>query len=86
MAVFEIAKRYVEREFKPSEPLRGSGDIYAHFREHLADEICEYFYAVLLDNKHRKIRAVVVSKGSLMASIVHPRDVFAQVMRHSCLV
>lgn len=82
-AVFEIAKRYGEREFRIGEPFRGSGDIYAHFREHLAEETCEHFYAVLLDNKHRKIRDVVVSKGSLTASIVHPRDVFHQVVRHS---
>ncbi len=82
-AVFEIAKRYGEREFKIGEPFRGSGDIYAHFREHLAIETCELFYAVLLDNKHRKLRDVVVSKGSLTASIVHPRDVFTQVCRHS---
>lgn len=82
-AVFEIAKRYGEREFKIGEPFRGSGDIYAHFREHLAAETCELFYAVLLDNKHRKVRDVVVSKGSLTASIVHPRDVFHQVVRHS---
>jgi DNA repair protein RadC len=82
-AVFEIAKRYGEREFKLGQPLRGSGDVYAHFRERLAVETCELFYAVLLDNKHRKLRDVMVSKGSLTASIVHPRDVFNQVVRHS---
>jgi len=31
-AVFEVAKRYGEREWKVGEPLRGSGNIYAHFR------------------------------------------------------
>jgi len=82
-AVFEIAKRYGEREFKIGEPFRGSSDIYAHFRERLAVETCEFFYAVLLDNKHRKLRDVLVSKGSLTSAIVHPRDVFAQVVRHS---
>lgn len=80
-AVFEIAKRYGEREFKPGAPLRGSGDIYAHFRERLAAEPVEYFYAVLLDNKHRKLRDILVSLGSLTASIVHPRDVFHQIVR-----
>ena len=40
-AVFEIAKRYGEREWKAGEPLRGSSDVYAHFREHLAAETCE---------------------------------------------
>jgi DNA repair protein RadC len=82
-AVFEIAKRYGQTEWKAGEPLRGSGDVYAHFREHLAVETCEFFYAVLLDNKHRKLRDIMVSKGSLTACIVHPRDVFTQVVRFS---
>ncbi len=83
LAAVEIAKRYGEREFKTGEPLRGSGDVYAHFRERLASERREHFYAVLLDNKHRKIRDVSVSQGSLTASIVHPRDVFAPVVREA---
>jgi DNA repair protein RadC len=83
LAALEIAKRFGERELKPGEPLRGSHDIYAHFRERLAAERREHFYAVLLDNKHRKIKDIPVSLGSLTASIVHPRDVFAPVVRES---
>ncbi len=83
LAALEIAKRYGEREFKPGELLRGSGDVYLHFRERLASEKQEHFYAVLLDNKHRKIKDVSVSQGSLTASIVHPRDVFLPVVRES---
>jgi hypothetical protein len=41
-AVFEIAKRNGEREWKVGEPLRGSADVYAHFREHLQRSVeCE---------------------------------------------
>jgi DNA repair protein RadC len=83
IATLEIAKRYGEREFKPGAALRGSGDIYAHFRERLAAEPRELFHAVLLDNKHRKIKDVLLSLGSLTASIVHPRDVFAAVVREA---
>jgi len=83
LAMLEIAKRYGEHEFRPGDPLRGSHDVYAHFRERLAAERREHFYAVLLDNKHRKIKDVSVSQGSLTASIVHPRDVFAPVVRES---
>ena len=81
LAAIEIAKRYGEREFKPGVPLRGSGDVYAHFRERLAAETREHFYCVLLDTKHRKIRDVLLSLGSLTASIVHPRDCFHQIVR-----
>lgn len=83
LAAIEIAKRYGECEFKAGEAFRGSGDVYLHFRERLASEQREHFYAVLLDNKHRKIKDVPVSHGSLTASIVHPRDVFVPVVRES---
>ena len=82
-AVLEFAKRYGETTFHPGSFFRGSGDIYAHFRERLAAETTEHFYAVLLDNKHRKIRDVLVSKGSLTSTIIHPRDVFLQVIRYA---
>jgi len=83
LAALEIAKRYGEHEFKPGATLRGAGDVYAHFRERLASEKREHFYAVLLDNKHRKIKDIAVSHGSLTSSIVHPRDVFEPVVRES---
>lgn len=79
--ILEVAKRYGETEWVPGEPFRGSHDIYAHFRERLATETVEFFLAVLLDNKHRKLKDVVVGQGSLTASIVHPRDVFSRIMR-----
>lgn len=83
LAVVELCKRFGEVEFPPGEAFRTSHDIYAHFRSRLADERHEQFYAVLLDNKHRKIRDVCVSQGSLTASIVHPREVFLPVIRES---
>jgi DNA repair protein RadC len=83
LAVVEIAKRFGEEEFAPGVAFRGSYDVYAHFRERLAGERHEQFYAVLLDNKNRKIKDVRVSQGSLTASIVHPREVYLPVIRES---
>ncbi len=83
LALIEIAKRFGEEEFSPGQQFRSSYDVYAHFRERLAEERNEYFYAVLLDNKHRKIKDIRISHGSLTASIVHPRDVYLPVIRES---
>jgi DNA repair protein RadC len=83
LATVEIAKRFGEEEFVPGAPFRGSYDVYAHFRERLAGERHELFYAVLLDNKNRKIKDIRVSQGSLTASIVHPREVYLPVIRES---
>lgn len=82
-AVFEVAKRYGQEEFVPGQALRGSYDVYAHFRERLAEEVVEFFYAVLLDNKHRKLKDVRISQGSLTSSVVHPREVYLPVIRES---
>lgn len=81
-ALFEFAKRFSEREFLPGAAFRASGDVYAHYRERLAGEPVELFYAVLLDNKHCKLRDVMLSKGSLTSSIVHPRDAYLPVIRY----
>lgn len=81
--LFEFAKRYGETPWRAGEAFQGSGAVYAHFRERLASEVVEHFYAVLLDNKHRRIKDVLVSKGSLTASIVHPRDIYRPVIEHS---
>lgn len=83
LALVEIAKRFGEEEFAPGTPFRGSYDVYAHFRERLANERHELFYAVLLDNKHRKIKDIRISQGSLTTSIVHPREVYMPVIRES---
>jgi DNA repair protein RadC len=83
LALVEIAKRFGQEEFAPGAPFKGSHDVYAHFRERLAHERHEQFYAVLLDNKHRKLKDVCISQGSLTASIVHPRDVYLPVIREA---
>lgn len=43
----------------------------------------EHFGVLLLDTRHRLIRDVVVSVGSLDASLVHPREVFRAAAEHS---
>jgi DNA repair protein RadC len=83
LAVVEIAKRFGEEEFAPGAAFNGSYDVYAHFRERLAHERHEHFYAVLLDNKHRKLKDIHISEGSLTTSIVHPRDVYLPVIREA---
>lgn len=43
----------------------------------------ERFGVLLLDTKHRGIRAVPLSRGTLDASLVHPRDVFRAAADHA---
>ncbi len=38
---------------------------------------------LLLDTRHRAIRAVTISRGTLDASLVHPREVFRAASDHA---
>ncbi|MBN1958692.1 MAG: DNA repair protein RadC [Desulfuromonadales bacterium] len=82
-ALFQIARKFSEKRLHPGASYRSAEDIYLHFHERLCDYRKEVFLALLLDSKNRLIREVRISEGSLNASIVHPREVFAPVLKES---
>ncbi|QOR36343.1 DNA repair protein RadC [Clostridium sp. 'deep sea'] len=45
----------------------------------------EYFLAVLLDSKNKVIKCCEVHVGTVNASLVHPREVFREAIRHSAV-
>ncbi|ABA87328.1 protein of unknown function DUF2466 [Syntrophotalea carbinolica DSM 2380] len=82
-AVFELARRFGRNPLRPGDRYTSPQAVFAHFHERLRDHKRERFIALLLDSKNRLLREVGISEGSLTASIVHPRDVFAPVVRES---
>lgn len=82
-ALFQIARRFTDCRLQPGQAYRSSSDAFQHFHERLCDYRKEVFLALLLDSKNRLIREVLISEGSLNASIVHPREVFAPALRES---
>lgn len=74
-ALVDVVREAGAEPLQPGAKLSGSADVYAHFRP-LANAVVETFHAVLLDQKHRVLRAVEVSRGTLTASLVHPREVY----------
>jgi DNA repair protein RadC len=82
-AALELGKRLSsespERRFKVTAP----ADIVNHFRPRLQYLRKEVFKAVLLDTKHRVLKDVTVSEGSLTASLVHPREAFLPAIKES---
>jgi DNA repair protein RadC len=83
LAAVELGRRIASRPIENGSVFRASADVYAHFRGRLSALRREVFCILLLDAKHRKLREVQVSEGSLTASIVHPREVFAPAVRDS---
>ena len=80
-ATFEIGRRLAARRLQPGDPIRSAADVHRHFYPELRDAPRERFLVLLLDGRHRVIRPVVASEGTLTASLVHPREVFAPALR-----
>jgi DNA repair protein RadC len=83
LAVGELARRLASTPLHHGARFTTSAEVFAHFHERLRDHRKEVFLTLLLDSKNRLLREVKVSEGSLNASIVHPREVFAPVVRES---
>ncbi len=76
-AVLEVARRALSCAIPRSLPVRSGSDVFDRYRYLLADSPVEVFLAVLLDVKHRVLRDIRVSVGTLNGSLIHPREVFA---------
>ena len=83
VAALELGRRVAARRLRSGDPVRGPADVFRHFHPRLRDARHERFLLVLLDGRHRMLREVVVSQGTLTASLVHPREVFRPALREA---
>lgn len=76
-AALELGRRCAVREAPLPEPLRGGRDVFHYLAPRLSGCRVERFVGLYLDAKGRLMREQRVSEGTLTASLVHPREVFA---------
>jgi len=81
LAAFELARRLAATPLQRGERLGSPGDVHRHFHPRLRDAPTEQFHILLLDARHRVLRSVLTSQGTLTASLVHPREVFRPALR-----
>lgn len=75
-ATFELTRRLRSRPSDGRVTLGSPERVFAHFGPLMEDLRKEVFRVVLLDAQNGLLRDVVVSEGTLSASLVHPREVF----------
>ena len=82
LAAFELGRRAVR---PPAERLNLSTPeaIFRYFGPQLNHLRKERFIAMALNAKNRLLREEIISEGDLSSSIVHPREVFAPLIRHA---
>jgi len=82
-AAFELGRRSFSPPLSHRTKIHSSQDIFRHFSPTFRYLKKEIFKIVLLDQKNKIIRDVVVSEGSLTLTVVHPREVFNPAVRDS---
>ena len=83
VAACEMGRRLGTRRLEPGTPIHGPADVHRHFFERLRGFTQEQFLALLVDGRQRVMGEVLVSQGTLTASLVHPREVFRAAIRRS---
>ena len=81
--LFELCKRFNEERMSVGKTFNTSWDVFSHFRMRLRDLKQEQFIAVLLNHRKQYLIDVVITKGTLNSSPVHPREVFNAAIRES---
>ena len=69
----EVAVRYIGRSARIASAIRRPAEVVEFMRRVVRDDAREHFVALYLDGRHRPIAHQVVSVGTALASLVHPR-------------
>jgi len=75
-ASLELGRRVATEPDGGDHRVRGPADVFRRMGPRLRDLPQEEFHALLLNTRHRVVREVLVTRGILDASLIHPREVF----------
>jgi DNA repair protein RadC len=76
LAAVELGRRTLTRPVRDRVQIKSARSAAELLLPQYGNRPVEQFGVLLLDTKHRVLRTIVLSVGTLDASIVHPRDVF----------
>jgi DNA repair protein RadC len=76
MAAFELGARTAREERPPVQRIREPEDVIRRFGTRLRDLQVEEFHLLALDSQSQVLREVLITRGLLNSSLVHPREVF----------
>ena len=86
-ASLELGRRLAEEPRDVGRPLENPRDVVALYAPRLEDCPVEEFHVAILDAQHRLDRDVLITRGILNTSLVHPREVFREaIAERACAV
>ncbi|MCC6445242.1 MAG: DNA repair protein RadC [Armatimonadetes bacterium] len=75
-AAFELGRRYLLAEAEDKDSIHSPQDIADRLMPRMRDQTVECFVALLLDTKNRVLKELIITQGTLNASLIHPRELF----------
>jgi DNA repair protein RadC len=79
-AALELGRRMLQETKQEGETIRSPRDVHRLYAPRLEDLPVEEFHVMVLDAQQRFQRDILVSRGILNSSLVHPREVFREVI------
>lgn len=76
LAALELGRRMAREGAGERPRIRGPRDVYELCAPALLDARQEEFRVLLLNTQHAVVRELVITRGTLDTSVVHPREVF----------
>ncbi|MER3472582.1 MAG: hypothetical protein C4335_00815 [Armatimonadota bacterium] len=83
LAAVELGRRIALEQMGEQPAISRPDDVYALLHGDLRDEKQEHVVVLLLNTKNRVMRQITITKGTLDSSLLHPREVFREAIRHS---
>jgi len=83
VAALEVARRMRERAHDPGERLDAPAKVWSRVEPLAAGLSVEKCWALCLNRRNRLLALHEVSSGTATSSLLHPREVFRQALRHA---
>jgi DNA repair protein RadC len=83
LAAIELGRRAVSGPDLPGDAVQSPADVSRYMGPRLGHQDREHFCALMLNTRGVVVSETTVSIGSLNASLVHPRELFRDAVRHS---
>lgn len=82
-AALALSRRFLSSPNSEKIKISNSSEIFDYFYPKMINLKQEIFFIILLNTKNKIIKEIMVSKGSLSSSIVHPREAFKEAIKES---
>ena len=81
----EISKRMSKAVLKPFLSFQSPQSIADYYMENTRYLDKEYVYLLLFDSKHKLIKDIKISEGTINSSMLSPREVFVEALRYEAV-